>query len=235
MESVTMLPRSWFENWRNPKEFFCTAWEQIKPYTGNAPLQYLRDAYVVGLFARIFSYDSRCEVKLSHGKDEFPDARLSFFAPPNEFPNTQVIGKEQRYLADIEIVTADKCLRETWKELRELTEIYRRHEYPPSTDSPKERRKALLEAIPRVVKKKAEKHYTPPPNLLVHLMIAPPPTAPCPLVTIEEMALLTEPYKNDFNSIWILREMDNIKLWPEQKMIRTPEGHDPFDCTKCGD
>jgi hypothetical protein len=226
------LPRSWFESWHDSTEFFCTAWEQIKPDTGHAPLQHLRDAYVAGLFAKILSYHSRCEVKLSREQEEFLDARLSFASGPDEFPTAQLLKRENRYIVDIEIVTADKYLRPTWRELRDLTENYKQHEYPPPTDCPKKRRDALLEAIPRVVKQKAECHYNPSPHLVVYLMIAPPPTASYPLVTVEEMEQSTEPYKGDFKSIWILREMENIRLWPERKILRVPPCQDPFDCPR---
>lgn len=205
--------RSWFECWRDPQEFFCKAWEQIKPITPRGPPQHLRDAYVAGLFARFWNYYRSCEVRLFDG--QFPDAQL----------------RESENTSELEIVTADKRDRRTWKEQNELAEMLKRGEFPP-VDCPEKRRNDALEAIPRMVKQKAERHYSPSPNLLVYLMISQTPMVSYPLITVDEMAGLTEPYKNDFKSIWLLSEKEHVRVWPRRKILAVPTDQDPFDCPK---
>jgi hypothetical protein len=224
------ISRNWFECWRDPKEFFCNAWGQIKPLVGHAPPQYLRDAYVAGLFAQIFSYRRRCEVKLSYEREEFPDARLSFSSDPIEFPAVP-LNKEKRYLVDVEIVTADRYLRKTWKEHDEIVRKYKAGEFVPP-DCPEKRRDDAREAIHREVKRKAERSYSSPPNLLVYLMISQTPTLSCSLISADEMAQATEPYKTNFKSIWVLSGIENVRLWPARVILGVPSGQDPFDCSK---
>jgi hypothetical protein len=48
------------------------------------------------------------------------------------------------------------------------------------------------------------------------------------------MAVLTEPYKAYFHSIWILSGIENVMLWPERKILSVPSGQDPFDCRCVG-
>jgi hypothetical protein len=141
------MRRDWFECWRNPSAFFCTAWQEIKSHIGNSPTQYLEEAYIAGLFARIWKYHANCEVRLL--ADTFPDAQLK--ASGHEF--------------DLEIVTADRCGRRRSEEQREIIESYKRRGVVAVTDSPQTRRRQALDAIPRAVKKKAERHYGTPPHL----------------------------------------------------------------------
>ncbi|HKM69646.1 MAG TPA: hypothetical protein VJX94_06195 [Stellaceae bacterium] len=213
-----IIPRNWFECWRDPKDFFCTAWEQIKPLTGSAPPQHIRDAYVAGLFARIWDYHSSCEVRLTDKRDEFPDAHL----------------REGKHTIDLEIVTADKYARQTWKEQKEILEKYKHGEFVP-IDCPEKRRDDALEAIARVVKHKATRHYSAPSTLLVYLMIAQTPTVSYPLISVNEMALLTEPYKANFESIWVLCGLEDVRLWPDRKILGVPPCQDPFDCSRCAE
>jgi hypothetical protein len=191
------ISRNWFEGWRDPREFFCNAYGQIKPLIGHAPPQHLRDAYVAGLFAQIFSYHHGCEVKLSSEQEEFPDAKLSFSSDPTLFPAARFDKNLKRYLVDVEIVTADKYLRETWKEQNEILQKYKAGEFVVSADCPEKRRDDAREAIRREVKRKAERSYSLPPNLLVYLMISQTPTIPYPLISVDEMVQATEPYKTN--------------------------------------
>jgi hypothetical protein len=151
------MPRSWFDSWRDPQKFFRAAWEQ-RLLTRCVPPQYIRDAYVAGLFARISHYYIMCEVRLVSKRLEFPDAQL----------------REGEDTIDLEIVIADTRGRPIWKEQQKFLQMYKRGELLP-INCPEKRRNDLLEAIPRVVKQKAERHYAPPPNLLVYLMIAQTP------------------------------------------------------------
>ena len=163
--------------------------------------------------SRIWYYHNKCEVRLL--RDAFPDAQLREMAGP---------------MLDLEIVTADRCGRRRWKELTE--EIKRGHVVP--ADCPEKRRDEVREAIPRAVKQKAERCYSTPPHLLVYPMIVQTPVATYPLFSVDEMALLTEPYKNNFKSIWVLSGIEDVRLWPERKILSVPSSQDPFDCPRLG-
>jgi hypothetical protein len=139
------MSRSWFECWRNPSEFFCAASAQVKPITENDPPDYLRDAYVAGLFARRWNYHNRCEVRLIAAQDRFPDAELRELREGHNHP------------MKLEIAIADKLDRRIWQEQKEWAEMYKRGESLP-VDSPAARREQAREAIPRICKQKV-KHY----------------------------------------------------------------------------
>ena len=74
-----IVPKSWFETWRQPGDFFRKTDEcmgQFEPdvILGMPGVQHLFDAYVAGLFARIWNDYQRCKVRLV--ESEFPDAQL---------------------------------------------------------------------------------------------------------------------------------------------------------------
>ena len=62
-----MKPAEWYESWREPEEFYRAADENLDVFfsAGKTLPKYLRDAYVVGAFARIWE-DNRgpCHVRL---------------------------------------------------------------------------------------------------------------------------------------------------------------------------
>jgi hypothetical protein len=206
------MRRDWFECWRDPSVFFCTAWQEIKSHIGSSPAQYLEEAYIAGLFARIWHYHANCEVQLL--ADTFPDAQLKSSGLP----------------FDLEIVTADSPGRRRSEEQREIVESYKRRGVVVVADSPQARRRLALDAIPRAVKEKARRHYSMAPHLLVYSMIVQTPEASYPLFSADEMAELTEPYKANFQSIWVLSGFENVMLWPTRKILSVPLYEDPFDC-----
>jgi hypothetical protein len=67
-------------------------------------------------------------------------------------------------------------------------------------------------------------------GLLVYLMTSQAITESGPLITVDEKALLTEPYKHNFDSIWFLCGNEDVRVWPERKVLGVPPDHDPFDC-----
>lgn len=213
-----MILRTWFECWRDPAQFFCTAWEQIRQ-AGNVPPQYLRDAYVAGLFARIWNCHERCEVRLFAEPDRFSDAQL----------------RTEHHTMNIEIAIVDKQDRRTWAEHREWVEMSKRGEVLPA-DSPEQRFDNAREAIPRILKKKVG-HYLGNSaakmgsvHLVLYLMQGQTPIVSDPVITADEMELLAKPYNGRFESIWVLRGIENVRLWPERKILAATPGHDPFDC-----
>ena len=128
------IPRSWFECWRDPQEFFCIAWAQLKLIRRKAPPDYIRDAYVAGLFARIWNYHHKCEVRLIAKPDRFPDAQV------REYNNTTM------NFMNFEIAIVDKPGRHIWAEQQEWAEMSKRGEFVPA-DSPDKRRADAQEAI----------------------------------------------------------------------------------------
>jgi hypothetical protein len=210
---VCPMPRDWFECWRDPSDFFCTAWQQIKSTIGSVQPQYIEEAYIAGLFACIWNYHNTCKIRLL--ADIFPDAQLN------------VSG----HLIDLEIVTADRYGRKRWKEQKEIIESFKRGNLVP-TDCPEKLRDEALSAIPRAVRKKAKRHYSTPPHLLVYSMIVQTPEVTYPLFSVDEMAALTEPYKANFESIWVLSGIENVMLWPERKILSVPSCQDPFNCPR---
>jgi hypothetical protein len=78
-------PRKWFEEWREPGQFYRAANrglgvlynEATDRHLGSPEYQYLRDAYHAGVFARIWRDDQgSCEVRLLTKEECFPDAKL---------------------------------------------------------------------------------------------------------------------------------------------------------------
>ena len=213
-----MPERSWFECWRDPKEFFCAAWQQIKPITKSAPPQNVREAYVAGLFARIWNYNNSCEVRLIPD-DRFPDAQLH----------------DSEHMINFEIAIADRKGRPTWREQKKWAEMFNRGEFVPA-DSPEKRRADAQEAIARIVKQKVE-HYLHHriamvpnnANLLIYLMTSHAITEPGPVIPIEEMETLTAPYKNNFEAIWLLCGREDVRVWPRREVLRPPPDQDPFN------
>ena len=66
-----------------------------------------------------------------------------------------------------------------------------------------------------------------PASLLVHLNIGQVLSNSGMLLSGDEMAELTKPYRNRFQSIWILCGIDAVGTWPERKVLRAIR--DPFD------
>ncbi len=197
-------PRTWFEEWREPSEFFRAADEGVKTFfvADKAPLQYLRDAYVAGVFARIWRDDQGpCEVRLVPDASKFPDAQL-----------------RARYVClDLEVTMALKKCKKMFEEWREGRARAKQGEFAPA-EAYEQRRASAREAIPRAVGKKAAKHYAEPPTLLVYADDG-------RALSAEEMARLTEPWKNCFAAIYLLCGMDVVMAWPTLRMLR---GKEPF-------
>jgi hypothetical protein len=139
--------RSWFECWKDPIEFFRTAHQQIlaSPISKSIP-NYLGEAYVAGLFARIQNDHRGCEVRLIPERDRFPDAQL----------------KESGKIIDLEIVIADRKDRRMFAELAELERMRLCGEIQRVRISGEEetqlRQAQAREAIPRVCRKKVIKY-----------------------------------------------------------------------------
>ncbi len=203
MPTTAIIPRKWFESWREPDEF-CDATRhscELIPLTRAIP-PYLRDAYVAGAFVRIWDRHTRCEVRLVPESEQFPDAQL------------RIDGA----LLDFEITMADKKGRRMWEEHKLWAAIIAEGKAPLS-ESAEAQRAYAREAIPRVCANKAGKHYAGqrPTHLLIYLNVGPT------LLTPEELARLTEPWRSNFESIWFLCGIDAIRAWPAKKVLRGKE------------
>ena len=195
-------PRSWFEEWREPGEFYRAANEGLQTFfcTDTTPEPYLRDAYHAGVFARIWRDDQGpCEVRLVPEPEKFPDAQLR-----SESGDTCL---------DIEITIARKKGSRMFKELRELRELG----FVPA-ESLEELQASAREAIPRVVKEKADKRYSESKDITLLVITN-------GSLSAEEMARLTEPWKNCFHAICLLSLMDVVMAWPELCVL---SGKEPF-------
>jgi len=192
--------RSWFERWHKPSEFFRAAKEGVLAcFTADAVVpHFLREAYIVGAFAQIWR-DARgpCQVQLVSKEEKFPDARLRL----------------DGMCLDIEITMALAKGKKMFKEWRES----KQGPYSPALTD-KQRKAIAREAIPRVVKRKATKHYAVPPTLLVY-------TDDGRALTPPELAQLTKPWKDNFRSIYLLCGMDVVETWPKLCILR---GQEPF-------
>lgn len=197
--------RRWFEEWRSPVEFFRAADEGLSRcfVADRVPPQFLREAYPAGLFACIWQ-DARepCRVRLVPQNETFPDAQL----------------KAEDVTLDLEVTMALRMGRRMFEEWRDMRRKFDRGEMILSETS-KVRRAIAREAIPRVVRKKADKHYAVPPTLLV---LSDDGRA----LSAEEMRQLTEPWKDRFAAIYVLSGLDAVKTWPKMAILRakTPPG-----------
>jgi hypothetical protein len=205
-ESMEPRPRTWFEEWREPGEFYHAAAEGVRTFfcTDTTPPQYLREAYVVGVFGWIWRDDrGPCEVRLL-AAGGFPDAQLRADGVHLNLEITMALAK-------------DKEMFKEWRELRAKT---KRGEIIPA-ESAEQRAAIAREAIPRVVGQKAAKRYagSARPTLVVYSDDA------LALSDKEEMARLTEPWKDEFEAIYLLCGMDVVRTWPTLRILR---GREPF-------
>ncbi len=214
MATIQQSASRWFECWRNPTEFFCLARQQgaLIPPSKHLPT-YFREAYVAGLFARILHEHNPCSVRLVPTKEEPPDFQLK--------QNENTLGFEN--------VIADKPDRKMWEDHAKWDAILKIGGIIP-TEKSAERRKYMSEAIPKRVEEKITKYQKKQINmskinLLIYLNTG-------PALSEKEMVHLTEPYKDNFQSIWMLCGSDAVRAWPERQVLSAQQ--DPFECTRVG-
>lgn len=197
--SDDLVPKSWFETWRIPRDFFCKTNECMGQFEadeilGMTGVQHLFDAYVAGLFSRIWNDHRACEVRLC--SDDFPDAQV------RDIDST----------FDLEITMADEKDRRMAAEYRHLREM-----------SDHCQKKYALEAIPRVCRQKVKKYLgaeTSDGQISTHLLIYVNfSTLDAPIVSDQEMMQLTKPWKHNFLSIWLLCGARIFRAWPTPKTL----------------
>ncbi len=197
-------PRKWFEGWHEPNAFHRAAHNGVIAFyeaDKDVP-HYLSEAYIAGVFARIWRDDRvQCEVRLVPKEEKFPDAQL----------------RADNACLDLEVTMALKKSKKMFEEWREGRARAKQGEFAPA-EAYEQRRASAREAIPRAVGKKAAKHYAEPPTLLVYADDG-------RALSAEEMARLTEPWKNCFAAIYLLCGMDVVMAWPTLRVLR---GTGPF-------
>ena len=197
--STEPTPQEWFEEWREPGEFYCAANKGLGGLYNSSgkfnPPQYLCDAYHAGRFARIWQDDQGpCTVRLVR-KDP-PDAQLCSGSVCLKIEITMALDKDSRLYLDLQNL---------------------RDEQRPKPVTGEELRESAKEAIPRAVRKKADNYRT-EGKALTLLVITNGSLSP------EEMARLTEPWKNRFQAICLLSMMDVVVAWPKLGVL---EGREP--------
>jgi hypothetical protein len=161
-----ILPKKWLTQWRTPQEFFHATEECLGKFEsdeslGRTDLQHLRDAYVVGLFARILNDHFRCWVRLV--SDEFPDAQVKCGDRP----------------LDIEVTMADEKNRRMVQEHRQWREQRERGMSTTLPIDPTRDKERAFEAVPRVCRAKAKKYLgtqEPPPQPVSSFIVGLPCT-----------------------------------------------------------
>jgi hypothetical protein len=167
--------------------------------------------------------------------DDYSECKVRIFPRPDQFPDGQLddAGK----ILDLEIVIADRKERRMFAEHAEWECVRLRGEIPlvrTNGDAETQLRQAQArEAISRVCEKKVI-HYTGsansdkiiPASLLIYLNIGQVLSDSGTLLSVDEMAELTEPYRNRFQSIWVLCGIEVVRTWPKRKVLRAIR--DPF-------
>ncbi len=172
---------------------------------GMTGVQHLFDAYVAGLFARIRNDHRSCEVRLAEG--DFPDAQL----------------RDTEGTLDLEITMADGKDRQMAAEHRQIRELRERGEVPTLPIDRERDRGYALEAIPRVCAQKVKKYLGSeqsdlqvPETLLIYINFS---TLADPILSDEEMVKLTEPWRHNFPSIWLLCGASIFRAWPSPQTL----------------
>ncbi len=205
------IPPSWFSDWYDPARFF----GEVSAILESIPsgrlfvgpeYQDLFDAFAAGRFAVARRTSEVCLLRME--RDRFPDFALKLGDRIEQFEFTE----------------ADRAGRRRGEEYQRRAERSRRGlPNEPELFDPTEDVAAALEAIARVIKAKARKHYQPKPNLLVLVTLAGfewPPDREAELIE------LTRPWRHGFESIWLLWGAHVFRAWPTPlKLTVPPAGH----------
>lgn len=153
----------------------------------------VREAIAAAEFATRRPWNREWEVRPIPQNEGFPDAELR-------------CGNDVR---PFEIVEADRANRRRCEEYR----LVRGHTAEPEVYEPDDETAALRE-IARVVELKAEKNYSPRPNLLVYVNLS--EGEPTNLYAWG----LHERFGAKFTSAWLLWQSGTFRLWPMPAKIK---------------
>ncbi len=201
------IPPSWFSDWHEPARFFGDVSAILKSVASDRlftdpEYQSLFDAFAAGRFAVARWTNEVCLLRME--RDRFPDFALKFGDRIEQFEFTEAI----------------KAGRKRGEEYQRQAERRRRGlPNEPELFDPAEDIAAALEAIPRVIEAKARKHYRPKPNLLVlvNLFVFEwPPDREAELID------LTRPWRDRFESLWLLWGAHVFQAWPRPLKLNVP-------------
>lgn len=210
VQEDVIVPKTWFEQWRSPHEFYRKAddcMSQFEPdiILGMTGVQHLFDAHVAGLFARVWNDHHACKVKLEPG--DFPDAHL----------------RDAKDTLALEVTMADEKDRRMAAEHRRSREMRERGESAVIHTNWEQERENAQEAIPRVCAKKVKRYLGSdrsdgqvPAHLLIYVNFF---SYADPVLTDEEMIELTEQWQYNFPSIWLLCGARIVRTWPSPKVM----------------
>ena len=152
---------------------------------GDPQNQFRREAYIAGHFAVGYDKHETCQVRLT--EDGLYDFEL----------------ETGRGVDGYQIVEADQVGRRRGDEYRNLLESSKAVDVDLEAEYEEARK-----AVRRVLSQKAGKRYAPKPNVVVfvNLFFNDPE---------DQCTSLTAPWKDDFESIWLLRTPDRLlRVWP---------------------
>ena len=206
MSESLSLPAKWYTEWQSPETFFKEVDSFLEIADSEATFtdpayQAWLDAYIAGKFSVIRNTVQPIRVRMV--RDPHPDFEL------------EIEGR----IVPFEATEADRVGRRRGDEYR-LAAERRRKGLPPDLEGfdPGEELEAAREAIPRVLRRKAEKLYSPPPNLVVIVNL----TTFGETLPLDELTDQTEPYRRSFESIWLVWGLRAIQTWPEQIQLVGP-------------
>lgn len=195
--------RHWFEEWREPNEFFDAAHRINDPelgvptshFLGKNQYKYIREAWVAGNFAAILATKNTIRVKLGADSD---GVDFHILANGEDMPFQQT-----------------EALRPGRKRTLEYQKVENGEAPATSEFSPDAELAAIPESLRRAIKGKADRRPTPKPHLLVYVNLE----TFGDMLPTGQLVLLTRPWKDSFQSIFLLWANKVVRCWP----LRTRE------------
>jgi len=197
-------PDEWFKDWWASTDFLPIVHEHNSKVSGddffNRPeLQPLREAYAAGLFAWILGEQHKVRVKLD--KDRFPDFHLDRDGQTLSFELVEAYRPGVRRAAEYR-EAAKRRAAGLPEELAEFDPVQDETNASP--------------AIAEAMEKKASKHYSSAPYLLVYVNFW---LFNKPQMSLEQFAELAKPWATKFPEIWLLWGANAIRCSPKPDMI----------------
>lgn len=217
------VPKEWFDVWWDPAELLSVYREHSAripsdEFFQRPDLQPLRETGATALFAHIRNASTPCAVRL-----------LSV-----QFPDFEICTKEK--VEPFELTEADRPSRRRGNEYKiaRLNSAAALNQNADDFDcemfNPDEEERDALPAIALAIKRKADKHYSTKPNLLVyvnfflferHSFINSYLFKGNPLTKLQAEEV-THQCRDNFLSIWLLWGTNAVRCWPKPAVIRAP-------------
>jgi hypothetical protein len=201
------LPAEWFDRWWEPAAFLAAVhvhkqrfryFEDMRRHE----LEALLDAWATSRFASILSQNRPVSIRLERDRYRFPDFTL----------------RVRKEILPFELTGAHQAGRRLHEEYRRAAARKARG-LPPEIElfDSGEEEEAAVPAVVRVIEKKAKKHYSPAPHLLVYVNFICGTDEP-PITNLQAFQL-ADRWSKDFTSCWLLWEHCIFRLWPRAAKI----------------